>query len=489
MKIFFVTPEAVPFSRAGGLGDVSYHLPHFLASMGHEVTVISPKYRSVDEFNLTWHTDWRTDIDLSLSRRTAEFYSIEVAPNHQAVLIGSPELFDRPGIYGNEFGDYDDNAERFIFFSRAALVAINKLARPDEQIIVHCHDWTTGLVPLYLKVWRHLFPGLKNARSIFTYHNLSNQGIFVHYDFAMTGLDWGLFTHEGLEFHGQLNLTKAGLIGADIISTVSARYAQESLSPEVALGLEGVLLKRQDDTYAVLNGVDYDLWSPETDEHIASRYDVINFSGKNLCRQYLSQLFGLADNGYPTVAVVSRLVSRKGLDLIAWALNEILSLPLNLVFMGLGEDRYQNFLMEAAQKYPGRVGVKISYDPILAHHITAGADMFLVPSRFEPCGLEQLYALKYGTVPVVRSTGGLDDTVIDVSLNPQEGTGYKFADYSHEALVEAIKKAVADFADQEKWVQTMRRGMVKNYSWKISALRYEKIYRQMLVHGQEKERA
>ena len=244
MQIIFITPEAVPFSRVGGLADVSFHLPKSLAHLGHQVTVIAPKHRSADQRSLEEIDSWRSEIDLSISRHEARFFRGDTGQEHQAVLVGCDELFDRPGVYGNEFGDYDDNAERFIFFSRAALQAAGRLAQPDEEVIIHCHDWTTGLVPMCLKSWRGQFPTLGQAGTVFTYHNLANQGLFLHYDFALTGLDWNLFTSEGLEFHGRMSLTKAGLLAADYLTTVSRKYAQETLTPAMGMGLEGVLLSR-----------------------------------------------------------------------------------------------------------------------------------------------------------------------------------------------------------------------------------------------------
>ncbi len=476
MRIIFITPEAVPFSRVGGLGDVSFHLPRALARRGHKVTVVVPKHRGSDKMPLREIPEWRCEIDLSLSRREASFYKGVTGEGHEAVLIGCDDLFNRPGLYGNEFGDYDDNAERFIFFSRAALLAAAQLAAPGEEVVIHCHDWATGLVPMCLKSWRGAFPSLKRAGAVFTYHNLASQGLFLHYDFAMTGLDWGLFTHEGLEFHGRMNLTKAGLLAADLITTVSRKYAQESLTPAIGMGLEGVLLSRENDIIPVQNGVDYSQWDPASDRHIAANYSESDLDGKEECRRHLAVLFGFRDSALPTAAMVCRLLSRKGLDIIVKAMNRMMDLPINLAFMGLGENHYQEFLQEAAIRWPGRLGYKRANDLIMVHHILAGSDIFIMPSRFEPCGLEQLYALRYGSVPVVRGTGGLDDTVTDVQSNPEEGTGYKFTDYSPEAFLEVLKRAALDFSQTENWRAMMRRGMEQNFSWDISAARYEDVY-------------
>jgi starch synthase len=480
MRIFFVTPEASPCSRVGGLGDVSYHIPKALAAKGHQVTVLAPKYRMSEEFELTPLEDLTTDIDLSISRRTATYFQYDLPKAHSIILVGCDDFFDRPGIYGNEFGDYDDNAERFIFFSKAAFAAVAKLNNPTETIIVHCHDWPTGLVPMLFKVKAVESKDLASIGTVFTYHNLANQGTFPHFDFAMTGLDWSHFTYQGLEFHGNLNLTKAGLLGAHIITTVSHKYARETLGSE-GQGLEGVLKERRRDLRSVLHGVDYALWNPHSDPSIAANYDENDLSGKTICRHTLSRLFGLIEDKRPIAAIVSRLLPRKGFDLIAKVMPELLRLPFKIIFMGTGEDHFISFLRETARANQGQVGLKLSYDPPLIHHIMAGSDLLLAPSRFEPCGLEQLYALKYGTVPVVRATGGLDDTVTDELTTPGGGTGYKFTDYTPEALLETLTKAISDYDNTASWRNLMLRAMKEDYSWDRAATAYEEIYIQALA--------
>jgi starch synthase len=481
MQIIFITPEAVPFSRVGGLADVSFYLPRSLARMGHQVTVVSPKHRNAEKTTLEEIESWRSEIDLSISRRQARFFKGDTGQEHQAVLVGCDELFDRPGVYGNEFGDYDDNAERFIFFSRAALQAAARLAGPEGEAIIHCHDWATGLVLMCLKSWRSQFPTLARAGTVFTYHNLANQGLFLHYDFALTGLDWNLFTSEGLEFHGRMNLTKAGLLAADYITTVSRKYVQETLSPALGLGLEGVLLSRQDRLISVQNGVDYTQWNPANDAHLAAVYSPDDLSGKKKCRVRLAEIFGFTAPGRPVVSMVCRLLSRKGLDIVVKAMDRMMDLPINLALMGLGETHYQDFLAEAAERWPGRLGYKRANDRVLLRHILSGSDIFIMPSRFEPCGLEQLYALSYGTIPVVRGTGGLDDTVVDLVANPEDGTGYKFDEYSAEAFLSTLARAVRDFGDQDRWLNVVRRAMTRNFSWEKSAALYEDVYRKALA--------
>jgi starch synthase len=490
MRIFFVTPEAVPCSRAGGLGDISYHLPRALKALGHQVTVLVPKYRGAEEFPLERLDGLEREIDLSISRRTAEFYRLVVddGEGHEIILIGSDDLFDRPGIYGNEFGDYDDNAERFIFFSKAAFSYLSETVSPKEPTVIHAHDWASGLVPMYAKVLTRQNPNLAQAGTLFTYHNLASQGTFPYYDFTMTGLDWSHFTFKGLEFHGQLNLTKAGLLGAHLINTVSHKYAKETLGPELGRGLEGLLKERRPDLRSVLNGVDYSLWDPAKDRYLPQVFSLDDLEGKNVCRRHLASLFGLKDDHLPIVAVVSRLLARKGLDLINRAMPSLLEMPMRMVFMGTGEDHFISFLRETASANPGKVGLKLAYDQALIHQIVAGADILLVPSRFEPCGLEQLYALKYGTVPVVRATGGLDDTVMDELTRPSLGTGYKFQDFSPEAMVGLLSTAIEDYKEKDKWRGLMRRGMLEDFSWDRSAAAYVQIYSQALAIAIDGER-
>jgi starch synthase len=293
-------------------------------------------------------------------------------------------------------------------------------------------------------------------------------------------LDWNLFTSEGLEFHGRMNLTKAGLLAADCITTVSRKYAQETMTPAMGLGLEGVLMSCQDRLVPVQNGIDYAVWSPAGDNRLAAVYSPDDLSGKEKCRLRLAELFGFADSGPPAVSMVCRLLSRKGLDIVIKAMDRMMNLPINLAVMGLGEAHYQDFLAEAAERWPGRVGYKRANDQVLLRQIMAGSDICIMPSRFEPCGLEQLYALSYGAVPVVRGTGGLDDTVVDLTDNPEEGTGYKFDEYSAEAFLAALGRAVRDFGDRDRWLNTVRRGMAGNFSWDNSAAQYELVYRKAL---------
>jgi starch synthase len=439
--------------------------------------LITPKYRHTDRTPYPVE-DLGRDITIPLppGEKTGRLYRSRLQPNLEVIFVGCDDLYNRDGLYGNEFGDYEDNAERYIFFSRAVLEVMRSLELTPD--LIHCHDWPSGLVPVFVKTMSPSSSALADTATIFTFHNLGSQGIFWHYDFAMTGLDWSWFTPDRLEFHGQFSMTKGGLVAADLITTVSQRYAEEVLHPEYGFGLEGLLWARRQDIHAVLNGVDYSVWDPAVDPDIAANYGPQDLSAKQRCRSHLHRLYGLAEGPEPIVAVVSRLLDRKGFDLISSGLDELLALPLKLVIMGRGEEKYHVFLSKAAQRYQGRAGVRVEYDKALAHQIMAGADIFLMPSRYEPCGLEQLYGLKYGAVPVVRATGGLDDTVVDVRRHPDRGTGYKFDDYSTQAMIGTLSDAVDHFHQPDFWRSLMLRGMRQDFSWAKAAAEYERLYAQ-----------
>jgi starch synthase len=475
MEILMVTPEVIPFSRAGGLADVSCHLALSLAARGHRVRIITPRYRQV----LTAGQEitplpFAADIPMSVNTRKAVYSTAKIELGTEVVFVGCDALFDRDHIYGSEFGDYEDNAERYIFFSRAVMEYLRLQGLSPS--VIHCHDWPTGLVPVYLKtLYRSVEPLAKTA-TLFTFHNLGAQGIFSHYDYHQTGLSWEYFTPKSLEFHGRMNLAKSGLVFSDVVSTVSRKYAREVLTPEYGFGLEGVLRERIDDTYSVLNGVNYRVWDPSRDTNLAAAYSPVDLGPKARCREDLAAAFSLARDGAPIVAVVSRLVDRKGIALILEAMNRLLALNLKFVFLGTGEDKYHVRLTDLARAYPDRIGLRLDYEHALAHRIVAGADMFLIPSKYEPCGLEQLYSMKYGTVPVVRATGGLDDTVIDHAQDPARSTGFKFEPYTADALCGAMGRAVSVFQDKEAWTGLMLRGMSQDFSWSRVAVEYEKLY-------------
>jgi starch synthase len=480
----FLSPEVWPFHRVGGLAEVAHDLPLALGARGHRVEVVTPKVKLPPELEETLETVPVTlEVPVSWRRHQAKVQRHRLGPGVTVWFINHDHLFDREGLYGNAYGDYEDNCERFIFYSRAALeLALALDWRPQ---VVQANDWTVGLVPLYLKSLYASHPQLGTSASVMSVHNLANQGVFWHYDMPLTGLGWEHFHPEGIEFYGKINFLKAGLIFSELITTVSHSYAQEILAPQMGCGLEGVLAARRERLVAVLNGVDYQTWDPATDPHLAANYSAADLAPRRLCRAELRQALGLGqDTGRPLAAFVGRLLDRRGMDILAPAVERILDMGLELIFMGQGEDRYHALLTALARKRPGELAVHIGFDNALAHKIMAGADLLLMPSRFEPCGLHQMQAMRYGCIPVVRATGGLKDTVED--HQPQRpGVGFVFEPYSSEALLGALRRAVATYGQPQQWQGLMTRAMAKDFSWDSAAPRYEQIYQRAVALRQE----
>jgi len=418
MKILIASPEIVPFAKTGGLADVSGALPKALEKLGEDVTAIMPKYRAVDDkkFGLEY-TGINIQVPISNRIEEAKIYKGYIN-SHQPVankeipiyFIDKKEYYDRPYLYGTPAGDYPDNAERFIYFDRAILETCKTIGlKPD---VIHCHDWQTGMVPVYLKTLYKDDPFFKETSTLFTVHNLGYQGLFWHLDMHLTNLGWDIFSPDGIEFYGKINILKGGLVYSDAITTVSKTYSQEIQTKEYGCGLDGVLRKRKDDLYGVENGIDYEEWNPATDKYLSAKYLKENLSGKWDCKKDLLNIYGLkASKEVPVLSVISRLADQKGFDLIAEIMDDLMKLDVQFVLLGTGEDKYHKLFEDIGKKYPSKAGIKIGFDNALAHKIEAGADMFLMPSRYEPCGLNQLYSLKYGTIPIVRATGGLNDTI------------------------------------------------------------------------------
>ena len=478
MKIMMVSSEAIPFAKTGGLADVSGALPKALARLGQEITLVLPKYRQVDEKRFPLReTPMALVVPVGQHMEEAQVYSVEMETNYRALLIRKDAYYNREQLYGRPNGDYDDNAERFIFFCRAVLEAA-RLIKPD---IIHCHDWQSALVPVYLKTLYRRDAGLSKIPSVFTIHNIAYQGLFWHYDLPLTNLGWELFTPQALEFYGKLSFLKGGIVFADAVTTVSRKYMEEIQSAEFGAGLEGVLRDRRDDLYGILNGVDYDDWSPDRDPLIRAPYGPQQLSGKRICKADLQREFGLpVDERNPTIGIISRLAEQKGFDLITAVMDELMKEGLQVVILGTGDEKYHLLLGALAQKYPEQIGLKIAFDNGLAHKIEAGADMFLMPSRFEPCGLNQIYSLKYGTVPIVRAVGGLDDTIEDHQPGTNRGTGFKFSEYTPAALMETVRRALGTYHDPEAWEGLMLRGMEADFSWDRSAGIYLQVYQDLV---------
>jgi starch synthase len=392
-------------------------------------------------------------------------------------FVENDRYYQRDALYGKGGADFADNSERFIFFSRAVLEAVVALRLPCD--VIHCHDWQTGLIPVYLKTIYRSAPAFAKVGTLFTIHNLAYQGVFWHWDMKLTGLDWSLFNWNQLEFWGKVNFMKGGLVFSDLISTVSETYSKEIQTPEYGCGLEGVLRERSKDLFGVINGIDYEVWNPAVDPLIPTRYDAKKLNGKAACKKFLQRKCGLPVRKAPLVGMISRLADQKGFDLAAEVMAELLTSDVQFVVLGTGEPKYHDLLNRLARNYPDRMSVTLGFDNQMAHEIEAGADMFLMPSRFEPCGLNQLYSLKYGTAPVVRSTGGLADTVVDCTpetLDKGAATGFSFEKYSAADLLATLKRALACYADRKTWLKLIKNGMGQNWSWDESARKYVKLY-------------
>ncbi|HEX4130898.1 MAG TPA: glycogen synthase GlgA [Pirellulales bacterium] len=486
MKILLAASEAVPFAKTGGLADVAGALPIELAKLGHEPVLFIPAYRRALESGQPVEATGQEFTIAIGSKRVRGCLLRSVLPGSDVpvYLVRHDEYFDRPELYGINGSDFIDNCERYTFFCRAVLESIRLLELNTQ--IVHANDWQTGLLPAFLKTEYRGVPGYEQIASLFTIHNLAYQGQFWHWDMLLTGLDWKYFNWHQMEFFGKLNLMKTGLVFTDWISTVSPRYAEEIQSAPLGSGLEGVLQQRRDVLSGIINGVDYSIWNPANDPHIAQQYDVNTFeTGKAVCKAALQREFGLpVEPRTPLLGFVGRLAEQKGIDLVVKVMQDWLrSSPAQWVLLGTGDPAYHQALTTLADRYPQKVSLRLAYSDVLAHRIEAGADVFLMPSRFEPCGLNQLYSLKYGTVPLVRATGGLADTVTDVtreSLEAGTATGFSFREYSPLALGETLARVCQTFDIPSVWSKIVRTGMSQDWSWTRSARDYTTLYQRML---------
>ncbi len=476
MRIAFVASEGVPFSKTGGLADVVGALPKALGAAGHKVSVILPRYRMTKPRPLLPGFKSIT-MPLASGFKYASIQDGGESGGVRHYLVECPEYFDRDQLYMENGQDYPDNAQRFAALSLAGLELMKRWEEPPE--VIHCHDWQSALVPIYLHALYQNDPFFQRTGVVFTIHNLGYQGLFPSSIIPAISLDWSLFTIDGLEYYGKVNLLKGGILFSDFVTTVSRKYAQEIQTSEFGYGLEGVLKSRGDRLQGIVNGVDYEDWNPETDKHIAAHYGPNDLKGKEVCRKALLATMGLQEARLerPVIGIVSRFATQKGFDLIAGVAEELAGMDLYVVALGTGEPQYEVLFRTLASKYPDKFLVKVAYDNPLAHQIEAGADMFLMPSRYEPCGLNQIYSMKYGTVPVVRATGGLDDTV--EAFDGKAGTGFKFSEYSPEALLAAIREAVEVYRQPNLWRHLMHNGMRKDFSWANSAKEYVKIYQQL----------
>jgi starch synthase len=474
MRIAFAASECVPFSKTGGLADVVGALPRALAAAGHQISVYMPRYRQ------TKLKDAETVVH-SITVPFDDHYrfcSVVTGGNHSGIhfyFVDYPPFFDREGLYGSSAGDYPDNAERYALFSRAVLEASKILGVPH---VFHCHDWQSALIPVLLRTQYAEDPAFREVGTVFTIHNMGYQGLFSPDILPLLMLPWDLFAMSKMEFFGQVNFLKGALVYSDFITTVSRKYSQEIQTAEFGFGLEGVLRDRAATVAGILNGVDYEEWSPQTDKYTVARYSLQDLSGKAQCKQDLLATFGVSNANLklPVIGIVSRFAAQKGFDLIAQIMDRLAREEMIVVALGNGDKQYEEMFLRLQKQFPHNIAVKVAYDNAVAHKIEAGSDMFLMPSKYEPCGLNQIYSLKYGTVPIVRATGGLDDTIEPWDARTGKGTGFKFSDYSGEALLLTVKEALKAFRDQASWQMLMRNGMNKDFSWNASAKEYIRIY-------------
>lgn len=473
MRILFVASEGLPFSKTGGLADVVEALPKALVAQGHEVAVVLPRYRGTEAASVVMPS-----LTIPMGGARLRFPAIvdgALVGGVRYFFVDDPAYFDREGLYSSGGRDYPDNAERFSEFCRAAIEVAKHIWPAD---IFHCHDWQTALVPVLLRTSYSDDPLVKNTPVVFTIHNMGYHGQFSRDVLDRVGIPATIFHPEGLEFYGSVNLLKGGLVYSDYLSTVSRKYAQEIQTREFGYGLDGVTRKRADRLVGILNGVDYGAWDPAKDTLIAANYSAKDLSGKQTCKRDLLETFGLPQEHLerPVIGIVSRFADQKGFDLIAEKAHELMKEDLILAVLGTGDKKYERLFGALAATYPERVGMKIAYDNTLAHKVEAGADMFLMPSRYEPSGLNQMYSLKYGTVPIVRATGGLDDSIQPFDVEHGTGTGFKFKEYSGEALLYAVRQALHHYMDERIWKRIQLNGMAKDFSWKGPAREYASLY-------------
>lgn len=478
MKIAMIASEASPFAKTGGLADVLGTLSVALERLGHEVMVIIPAYRSALQGGYSLQeTSLKFTVPLADRQEEATVLHRTIGRDVDVYLIRADRYFDREFLYGTPTQDYSDNAERFIFFSRAALEILR--ARPVD--IVHAHDWQAALAIVFFKIQAVRYAETASAKTVFTIHNLGFQGLFEKEEWPLLDLDSAFFTPQFLEFYGRINFLKGSLIFADKLTTVSPTYAQEIMTPAQGFGLEGVLAQRADDLVGILNGVDYSQWNPWTDPFIAHHYGENSLTVKCSCKKALRQIVGLPDKpATPLLAMISRLTLQKGFDLVESIFERLVERDLQFVLLGNGEPRFEDFFRTASARYPDRVAVRLGFDDRLAHQIEAGADLFLMPSLYEPCGLNQMFSLKYGTIPIVHAVGGLKDSVEDYDGESETGTGFVFEKHEAQALLDAIDRGLAMFHDKKSWTALRHRAMAKDFSWERSAQSYGNLYRQLL---------
>jgi len=463
MNILFASPEVAPFAKTGGLADVSGSLPKALSEISCNVTVLTPFYKSTKAMNLAL---------VPLEIGEFKFLKLE-KDNIRYLFLVNDKYYDRDNLYSEPHGDYEDNYLRFSYFSKAiAAFAVKSDFNPH---LIHLNDWQTGLVPIYLKLHDN------NTETLFTIHNIGYQGLFKKDVLDSIEVPKKFYKINGMEYYGKVSFLKAGIVYSSAISTVSKGYSREIVTPEFGCGMDGILRTRLSDIYGIVNGVDYSEWSPEKDKFLAEIYNHDTIEKKVECKKDLIRNVNLPEDTIdrPLIGVISRLAEQKGIDLIVDAAGEIVNMGASIIILGTGDKKYNNLCGAIAKHFPKRISSNIRFDNPLAHKIEAGSDMFLMPSRYEPCGLNQLYSMKYGTLPVVRATGGLEDTIVDLDGDPEEGNGIKFPNATKKDLVNAISRAIGHYKNRALWQKTIKRIMQLDYSWKASASHYKELYKSL----------
>ena len=466
MNVLFASPEVAPFAKTGGLADVAESLPKALCEISCRVKVILPFYKSVKKMGLEL-------TPFSLGGFNFMKYGDK---GMEYLFVVNDEYYDRDNLYSEPGGDYPDNDMRFSYFSKAIVSLVDFPGfRPD---IIHCNDWETGLVSLYLKIRG------EKVKTLFTIHNIGYQGLFKRSALKEIGIPHRFYNINGVEYYGKISFLKAGIVYSSAVSTVSKGYAREILTPEFGCGMNGILARRSSLLYGIVNGVNYSQWDPAVDGHIAIKYGPESIAKKEDCKKDLIKNAGLPKNAEkkPLFGIISRLAEQKGIDLLVEAARDLVDLGANLIILGTGDEKYNRLCENIARHYPEHISSHIKFDNELAHKIEAGCDMFMMPSRYEPCGLNQLYSLRYGTLPVVRATGGLDDTIIDLYEDRQNGNGIKFRDATRKDLLEAAGRAIALYRKKERWHEILKRIMKLDFSWKASARHYKELY-SLLIQG------
>lgn len=493
LNIVMAASEAVPYAKTGGLADVVGVLPRELARLGHDITLVLPRYRTfqMNSSSLREVATIPVWTAAGVIEATLEEELLQTGSDSKPVrvlAVRHDPYFDREGLYQGPAGDYPDNLDRFVFFSRAIIEVVEFLAKTEHQLaqVLSLHDWQTALCAVYLKTSKGDRRALQNIKNVLTLHNVGYQGVFPGDQFPATGLPASLFTPAGLEFYGSVNLLKGGLLFADAVSTVSPTYAKEIMTPSCGFGLEGVLAGRKDGVRGITNGIDVECWNPETDKYLPARYSLSDLSGKQICKRALQQEFSLPNSAVPLLGVIGRLTPQKGFDLLVEIIPELMALGVQLVVLGTGDRDLEERFREAQGRYPRQIGLSFGFDEGLAHRVEAGSDMLVMPSRYEPCGLTQLYSLRYGTVPIVRKTGGLADTVVPYkprTLQAGKATGFHFEEVSANSLLSITLLALKVFEDAEAWKSLQMAGMAVDSSWARAAREYAEVFRGLAGPG------